>query len=138
LKFTKPSLHYDDFDGENTFEIAGDCTTIGRSADQDLVLKEAFASRRHATITRQNGGFEVIDQNSSHGTYLNGKRIDRAKLRSGDTLQFGSANAVSSASNSLRAQACLESGQTNCWQLSLDLSRPQQETFRSPLARSKS
>jgi phosphoserine phosphatase RsbU/P len=95
LKFTKPSLHYDDFDGENTFEIAGDCTTIGRSADQDLVLKEAFASRRHATITRQNGGFEVIDQNSSHGTYLNGKRIDRAKLRSGDTLQFGSANAVS-------------------------------------------
>jgi len=94
LQFTKPSLHYDDFDGENTFEIQSECTSIGRSADQDLVLKEAFASRRHATINRQNGGFEVIDQNSSHGTYLNGKRIDRAKLRSGDTLQFGSINAI--------------------------------------------
>ncbi len=94
LQFTKPSLHYDDFDGENAFEIQSECTSIGRSADQDLVLKEAFASRRHATIVRQNGAFEVIDQNSSHGTYVNGKRIDRAKLRSGDTLQFGSVNAV--------------------------------------------
>jgi serine phosphatase RsbU (regulator of sigma subunit) len=94
LPFTKPTLHYDDFDGENTLELGGECTTIGRSTDQDVVLKEAFASRRHATITRQNGGFEVIDQNSSHGTYLNGKRIDRANLRSGDTLQFGSASAV--------------------------------------------
>jgi len=95
LQFTKPSLHYDDFDGETTVEIDNDrTTTIGRSADQDVVLKEAFASRRHATISRQNGSFEVVDQNSSHGTYLNGKRVDRAKLRSGDTLQFGSINAV--------------------------------------------
>jgi len=85
-----PTLQYGDFEGEHSFEIRGECTTIGRSADQDLVLKEAFASRRHATITNQNGDFEVVDQNSSHGTYLNGKRIDRAKLRSGDTLQFGS------------------------------------------------
>lgn len=91
---TRPSLLYSDFNGENTFEIGVEGTSIGRSADQDLVLKEAFASRRHATITKQDGEFEVIDQNSSHGTYLNGKRIDRARLRPGDTLQFGSTNAV--------------------------------------------
>lgn len=92
---TAPCLHYGDLEGKHTFEIRGDCATIGRSPEQDLILEEAFASRRHATITRQNGGFEVVDQNSSHGTYVNGRRIDRARLRSGDTLQFGSTNAMS-------------------------------------------
>lgn len=89
-----PSLQYGDSDGEHTFEIRGEFTSIGRSPDQDLVLREAFASRRHATIIRRNDHFELIDQNSSHGTYLNGKRIDRSKLRSGDALQFGSADAT--------------------------------------------
>lgn len=92
---TTPILQYGDSDGEHTFEIRSGCTTIGRAADQDLILKEAFVSRRHATITLQNDGFELVDQNSSHGTYLNGKRIDQAKLRSGDALQFGSTSAVS-------------------------------------------
>ena len=89
-----PSLHYVDLDGEHTFAINGDSATIGRSPDQDLVLKEAFVSRRHALITRQSGDYELVDQNSSHGTYLNGKRIARASLKSGDTLQFGSVNAA--------------------------------------------
>ena len=92
---TAPLLQYADSDGEHTFEISGECMSIGRAVDQDLVLKDAFASRRHATISRLDGDFEVIDQNSSHGTYLNGKRIERAKLRSGDTLQFGSSEAGS-------------------------------------------
>jgi phosphoserine phosphatase RsbU/P len=90
VEVTVPSLQFGDSDGEHTFEIRGECTTIGRSVDQDLVLKETFASRRHATIIRRNDHFELIDQNSSHGTYVNGKRTERAKLRSGDSLQFGS------------------------------------------------
>jgi phosphoserine phosphatase RsbU/P len=94
VEVTVPSLQYGDSDGEHTFEIRGECTTIGRSVDQDLVLKETFASRRHATIIKRNDHFELIDQNSSHGTYVNGKRIERAKLRSGDSLQFGSVEAA--------------------------------------------
>jgi phosphoserine phosphatase RsbU/P len=89
-----PTLHYMDLDGEHTFAIKGDSAAIGRSPDQDLVLKEAFVSRRHALINRQNGAFELIDQNSSHGTFLNGQRVQRAQLKSGDTLQFGSLNAA--------------------------------------------
>jgi sigma-B regulation protein RsbU (phosphoserine phosphatase) len=92
---TAPALKYADLDGEHFFAIATDSISIGRSPDQDLVLKEAYVSRRHATITRQNGSFEVVDQSSSHGTFLNGNRIERAKLRSGDCLQFGSLNAAS-------------------------------------------
>ena len=88
-----PILRYADPGGEHQFEIRGEVTTIGRSSDQDLVLTQAFASRRHAQIRRQDDDFEVIDQNSSHGTYLNGKPVSRAKLHSGDTLQFGSCDA---------------------------------------------
>jgi phosphoserine phosphatase RsbU/P len=91
---TAPTLQYVDLDGEHTFAIQGDSISIGRSPDQDLVLKEAFVSRRHALISRHNGAFELVDQNSSHGTYLNGKRIERASLNTGDSLQFGSVNAA--------------------------------------------
>ncbi len=91
---TAPTLKYADLDGEHLFTIAGENTSIGRAPGQDLVLKEAYVSRRHAIITRQNGHFEVVDQNSSHGTFLNGNRIERAKLKSGDCLQFGSLNAA--------------------------------------------
>lgn len=91
---TSPTLRYSDLDGEHFFALRAEQTSIGRSPDQDLVLKEAYVSRRHALINRQNGGFELVDQNSSHGTFLNGKRVDRAKLTSGDALQFGSINAA--------------------------------------------
>jgi len=94
VPLTLPTLMYADVDGEHLFALRPDKTSIGRSPDQDLVLKEAFVSRRHALITRQNGAFELIDQNSSHGTFLNGNRVECAKLRSGDTLQFGSLNAA--------------------------------------------
>ena len=89
-----PTLKYTDLDGEHFFTIAADSTSIGRAPDQDLVLKEAYVSRRHAIITRQNGYFELTDQQSSHGTFLNGQRIEQARLKSGDGLQFGSLNAA--------------------------------------------
>jgi sigma-B regulation protein RsbU (phosphoserine phosphatase) len=91
---TFPTLKYTDLDGEHFFTLTAESTCIGRSPDQDLVLKEAYVSRRHALITRQNGHFELIDQNSSHGTFLNGNRVERATLKPGDGLQFGSLNAA--------------------------------------------
>ncbi len=89
-----PTLKYTDLEGEHFFTLVAEDTCIGRSPGQDLVLKEAYVSRRHAVIARQNGHFELIDQNSSHGTFLNGQRVERATLKPGDALQFGSLNAA--------------------------------------------
>ena len=72
---TSPALKYTDLDGEHCFALAAESTSIGRSPDQDLVLKEAYVSRRHALITKQNGHFELVDQNSSHGTFLDRKSV---------------------------------------------------------------
>jgi serine phosphatase RsbU (regulator of sigma subunit) len=88
------ALIYNQPGGERTVSLTGDQTTIGRLADQDLVLAETYVSRRHAIVQRQPQGYELLDQGSTHGCYVNGVRVQRALLHEGDVLQFGSPNAV--------------------------------------------
>jgi pSer/pThr/pTyr-binding forkhead associated (FHA) protein len=64
-------LTYSDPGGEHAFALVLDSTSIGRATDRDLVLPESFVSRRHALINRLDGSYELVDQNSFHGTYLN-------------------------------------------------------------------
>jgi serine phosphatase RsbU (regulator of sigma subunit) len=88
-----PVLTYSDIDGAHTLTLMSSSTSIGRQHDQHVVLRESCVSRRHAVINKLAHGFELVDQNSSHGTYVNGARIDRILLRPGDLLQFGSPSA---------------------------------------------
>jgi serine phosphatase RsbU (regulator of sigma subunit) len=53
-------------------------------------LRDQSVSRQHATIVRENNSYSIIDRNSSHGTFLNGIRVQRAPLNPGDVLQLGS------------------------------------------------
>jgi serine phosphatase RsbU (regulator of sigma subunit) len=88
------ALSYIDSNGRHTVVLRDDSTTLGRLPGQDLVLSDPLVSRRHAVIVQQNGAYVVIDQNSTHGTFLNGSRIERGELHSGDELQLGSLNSV--------------------------------------------
>ncbi|MGB8260686.1 MAG: SpoIIE family protein phosphatase [Terracidiphilus sp.] len=88
-----PVLRYADKDGEHSVPLERDTTTIGRLPGQDLILSESYVSRRHAVIERKGGECELIDQQSTHGTYLNGERVERARLKPGDLIQFGSLSA---------------------------------------------
>jgi pSer/pThr/pTyr-binding forkhead associated (FHA) protein len=73
-----------------SFGLAGERMTIGRSPDCDIFLDDVTVSRRHAVLVREpTGTFRIEDQGSLNGTFLNRRRIDSATLGNGDELQIG-------------------------------------------------
>jgi ABC-type multidrug transport system ATPase subunit len=64
--------------------------TIGRTADNTIVLDHPQVSARHAIIRRTPEGVLVEDRGSTNGTYVNHRRITRATLHPGDQLQIAS------------------------------------------------
>jgi phosphoserine phosphatase RsbU/P len=69
--------------------------TIGRSHGNDLILSHSGVSRLHAEVLVQNGQYLLRDLNSKLGTYLNGVRVEQAKLSGGDKIQLGGPQCVS-------------------------------------------
>ncbi|MCP5111922.1 MAG: FHA domain-containing protein, partial [bacterium] len=65
---------------------------IGRQADNDIVIRDNRASRRHARIVAEDGEYWVEDLGSQNGVYINGRKVDRNLLTSGDVLSFGVAD----------------------------------------------
>jgi pSer/pThr/pTyr-binding forkhead associated (FHA) protein len=73
-----------------TFRILpGNIKTVGRAARADFVVDAALVSRLHCRLTAGATELEVIDLESTNGTYVNGERTDRAKLKTGDRLGVG-------------------------------------------------
>ena len=66
-----------------------DVTTVGRHPEADIFFDDVTVSRRHAEITRDATTFELVDQRSLNGTYVNGERVDRATLRNGSEVRIG-------------------------------------------------
>jgi phosphoserine phosphatase RsbU/P len=84
------TLSYSDADGPQSIDLDRDSTSIGRSPNQDVVLTDPCVSRQHAVIVREGDIYTIVDRNSTHGTFLNGRRVERALLRFEDVLQVGS------------------------------------------------
>ena len=63
-------------------------TTLGRQFGNDIVFHEEFLSRFHAEIIHENDTYVLLDKNSTSGTYVNGRKIDRCVLNSGDLIAF--------------------------------------------------
>ncbi len=75
--------------------LDSDEVTIGRSPDMKLFIDELGISRLHARIVRQRGdAFELIDEQSTNGSFVNGERVTRQVLRDGDIVQVGSATVL--------------------------------------------
>jgi hypothetical protein len=66
-----------------------DVTTVGRHPEADIFFDDVTVSRRHAEITRTDDVFEIIDQRSLNGTYVNGERADRGVLTNGAEVRIG-------------------------------------------------
>ncbi len=64
---------------------------VGRSGGADLHLESATVSRRHAKFMLGDSGWILEDLESSHGTWLNGRRIKKdesARVGPGDVIQL--------------------------------------------------
>lgn len=72
--------------------LAKPITTIGRHLENDVVFHEDFLSRYHAEIVNDDGKYVLYDKNSTSGTFVNGKRIDKCVLNSGDLISFANIN----------------------------------------------
>ncbi|MBK8095671.1 MAG: FHA domain-containing protein [Planctomycetes bacterium] len=66
-----------------------DGLTIGRVAGCDVVIDDTKASRKHARIVVEGSIAEVLDLDSSNGTLLNGKPVQKRVLRPGDEIRIG-------------------------------------------------
>ncbi|MDR3136610.1 MAG: DUF3662 and FHA domain-containing protein [Coriobacteriales bacterium] len=64
--------------------------TIGRGANNDIVLSDANASRVHAQFLQDAAGrWKIVDLDSTNGLLLNGRLTKSALLRDGDKLMIG-------------------------------------------------
>jgi hypothetical protein len=72
------------------FQFDAEDVTIGRGAENAVVLNEAGVSRLHARIQRQGAQWMLLDNGSANGTELNGSTIAKpSPLRSGDKIGVG-------------------------------------------------
>jgi pSer/pThr/pTyr-binding forkhead associated (FHA) protein len=62
---------------------------IGRGLSADLHLDEKSVSRRHAMLVERPSGARLLDDRSSNGTFVNGRRIVQADLHNGDVIVLG-------------------------------------------------
>lgn len=88
-------------DAPFTFRILpGNIKTMGRAARADFIVDATLVSRLHCRLTAGAGELEVVDLDSTNGTFVNGHRVTRAPLRDGDVLGVGRVEfTVSRASN---------------------------------------
>ncbi len=63
---------------------------VGSGQDADLVVVDPAVDRRHARVAASpRGGFHIEDLESTHGTFVAGRRVNVAPLASGDAIQLG-------------------------------------------------
>jgi hypothetical protein len=72
---------------------AGSRVTVGRTANNDLILDDESVSKIHASLVADaNGKLAVADTGSTNGTFINDERIAYGKasqLNEGDIVKFG-------------------------------------------------
>src|SRR5436190_12572726 len=77
-------------DREYIYPLKIGLNTMGRSADNDVVVEDLYVSRRHcAILVHHDAACMLHDIASKNGTYLNGSRIaGPTALKSGDEINI--------------------------------------------------
>jgi pSer/pThr/pTyr-binding forkhead associated (FHA) protein len=62
---------------------------VGVAADCDIVLTDPYLSSKHMVIRHENGEFMLIDLDSTNGTFVNDKRVNKQELIDNDKVRLG-------------------------------------------------
>lgn len=73
---------------DRVYQISRSVTVIGR-ADGEIRLADPRVSSRHAQVELVDGEAWLRDLGSTNGTYVNGKRIELARLKHLDEVSVG-------------------------------------------------
>ncbi len=83
-------------DTDNAYPLKVGINTVGRSSENDVVVPDAFVSRRHcAILVHHSTVCELYDTASKNGTFLNGQKIaGPTRLHTGDEIRMCDRNYV--------------------------------------------
>lgn len=99
-----------------TFRLAMGRTTLGRSEDCDVVIKDRTVSLRHAEVIVRPEGCTLTNLMATNGSRINGREVQSAELQDGDVLRLGSVQMVYK-DNSSRPKAPALPGNFQIWLL---------------------
>ncbi|HEX6737896.1 MAG TPA: sigma 54-interacting transcriptional regulator [Vicinamibacteria bacterium] len=71
------------------FPLHEGVSVLGSAAECELRLNHPTVSRRHAELHVEEGRVEVVDLDSSNGTFVGARRVRRAPLAAGELLAVG-------------------------------------------------
>ncbi len=69
--------------------LGNDIIRLGRKADNQLVFTDNVVSSYHAEMRAGSDGYVLADLDSTNGTFLNGRRIEKETLKEGDRVELG-------------------------------------------------
>lgn len=93
--------------------VRGTRVRIGRSKDNDVVVRDPMLSRHHAELVFGEQGWTVRDLGSRNGTFLNGEKVEEAApLTDGDAVRMGGARLLVGASAESSGAALAISGES--------------------------
>jgi predicted component of type VI protein secretion system len=123
--------------------LADGLTTIGRSADCTVAVRDILLSRSHCRIDSSPHGWVLSDLHSKNGTVVEGSKIDRHLLCDGDTIRLGKTlikfyidempPALADGSRRVRPVDPVESLAGTVWGMTLDAELPEMpDRFAAP------
>ena len=76
-------------DAGHTHRATDKAVRLGRSPDNDVILRDPATSGHHARLERRDEAFWVVDLGSTNGTFVNGESVQEKQLNHGDRLTVG-------------------------------------------------
>jgi type II secretory ATPase GspE/PulE/Tfp pilus assembly ATPase PilB-like protein len=90
----RPYIEINTAAGNKQLVLGRDPISIGRHAENKLVLDDNMASRFHCVIEKVPDGYLLRDLGASNGTFVNGRKIKSTLLQPGDVMRIGNTELV--------------------------------------------